>query len=104
MALELTDGNIANVLNNNEITVVDFWAPWCGPCKMLGPVIEELATENADIAIGKVNVDNNPQTALQYGIRGIPTIIFFKNGLVVDKIVGVKSKGDFQGIINSLKA
>jgi thioredoxin 1 len=104
MALNVTDGNIAEVLKENKITVLDFWAPWCGPCKMLGPIIEELATENADIAIGKVNVDDNSSTAVAYGIRGIPTIIFFKDGQVIEKVVGVKSKNDFQAIINSLKA
>ena len=102
MALEITDSNIAETLTNNNITVVDFWAPWCGPCRMLGPIIEELATENTDIAIGKMNVDENSQ-AVKYGIRGIPTIIFFKNGEVADKIVGVKSKAELQAKINELK-
>lgn len=104
MALEVTDGNIKEVLTGNEIVVVDFWAPWCGPCRMLGPIIEELVVANEGIAIGKVNVDENSASAVEYGVRGIPTIIFFKNGEVVDKIVGVKSKSELQAKIDSLKA
>ena len=104
MALEVTDGSITEVLSNNKIAVLDFWAPWCGPCKMLGPIIDDLAKDNTDIVIGKVNVDDNGQTASKYGIRGIPTILFFKDGEVVEKIVGVKSKDEFQGIIDSLKS
>ena len=104
MALEITDGNITEVLKSNKITVLDFWAPWCGPCRMLGPIIEELATSNADIAIGKLNVDENSESASRYGVRGIPTIIFFKDGEIVDKIVGVKSKAEFQAKIDSLKS
>jgi len=104
MAIEVTDANIKEVLTQNEITVVDFWAPWCGPCRMLGPIIEELAASNEGITIGKVNVDENSASAVEYGVRGIPTVIFFKNGEVVDKIVGVKSKADLQAKIDSLKA
>lgn len=104
MALEITDGNIKDITSKNVITIVDFWAQWCGPCRMLGPIIEELATDNTDIAIGKMNVDDNKETPLQYGVRGIPTIIFFKNGEVVDKVVGVKSKSELQAKIDTLKA
>ena len=103
MALEITDGNIAETLKNNEITVIDFWAPWCGPCRILGPVIDELATENVDIAIGKVNIDENSNMASEYGIRGIPTIIFFKDGEVAGKIVGMKNKTELQAKIDELK-
>lgn len=104
MALEITDGNITEITKGNKITVVDFWAPWCGPCRMVGPIIEELAAENADVAIGKVNVDDNKEAAIEFGVRGIPTIIFFKDGVVVDKVVGVKSKAEFQAKIDALKA
>lgn len=103
-AIEITDSNIGEIIKTNQITIVDFHAEWCGPCRMLGPIIEELASDNADIAIGKMNVDDNKDTAIQYGVRGIPTIIFFKNGEVVDKIVGVKSKAEFQAKIDALKA
>jgi thioredoxin 1 len=104
MALTITDGNITETLENNKITVLDFWAPWCGPCRMLGPIIDELASANEDVAIGKLNVDENSNTATQYGVRGIPTIIFFKDGKEVDKIVGVKSLADIQARINTLKS
>lgn len=104
MALEITDGNIEEILEKNKITLVDFWAPWCGPCRMLGPIIEELATNNADMTIGKMNVDENSQTAVKYGVRGIPTIIFFKDGQQIDKIVGVKSRAELQAKLDSLKS
>jgi thioredoxin 1 len=104
MALEITDGNIAEILEKNKITLVDFWAPWCGPCRMLGPIIEELATNNTDMTIGKMNVDENSQTAVKYGVRGIPTIIFFKDGQQIDKIVGVKSRAELQAKLDSLKS
>jgi thioredoxin 1 len=103
MALEVTDGNITETLANNKITILDFWASWCGPCRILGPIIEELAEANKDIAIGKVNVDENAKISLQYGIRGIPTTIFFKDGEIIEKVVGLKTKADFQTIINGLK-
>lgn len=104
MALEITDGNIEEILEKNKITLVDFWAPWCGPCRMLGPIIEELATNNTDMTIGKMNVDENSQTAVKYGVRGIPTIIFFKDGQQIDKIVGVKSRAELQAKLDSLKS
>ena len=103
MATTITDGNIIEKLAENKITLIDFWAPWCGPCKMLGPIIDELAIANTDITVGKVNVDENSNTAIKYGIRGIPTMIFFKDGEQVDKIVGVKSKADLQAKIDELK-
>jgi thioredoxin 1 len=106
MALEVTDGNITEVLTQNEITVLDFWAPWCGPCRMLGPIIDSLSTEevNNSITIGKINVDENNTSALKYGVRSIPTVIFLKNGEIADKLVGVSSKSDLQAKIDSLKS
>ena len=83
--------------------IIDFWATWCGPCQMVGPMIEELATEfDGRIIIGKVNVDENSDLPSQYGIRNIPTILFFKNGQVVDKLVGVQSKAKLQEEANKL--
>lgn len=102
MALEITDENFAEVLKEKEITVVDFWAEWCGPCKMLGPIIDELSTDNVNVSIGKINVDDNRETAFKYGIRSIPTIMFFKNGEVVDKMVGFKSKPELQAKLDTL--
>ncbi len=94
MALEITDANFDElVMKSDKPVVVDFWAEWCGPCRMVGPVINEMAEEYAGRAvIGKVDVDNNPGVANQFRVRNIPTILFVKNGEVVDKQVGVVPK------------
>jgi thioredoxin 1 len=94
MAMTLTDGNFKEtVLNSDKVSIVDFWAVWCGPCRMIAPSIEELAKEyDGKAVIGKLNVDENPQVSMEYGIRSIPTILFFKNGKIVDKQVGVVPK------------
>ena len=88
MALEITDNNFKEILAEGKPVVIDFWAPWCGPCKMVGPIIEELAGEYEGKAlIGKCDVDENGDVAAEYGIRNIPTVLFFKNGELVDKQV-----------------
>ncbi len=94
MSKAFTDSNFATeVINNNQVSIVDFWAEWCGPCRMVGPVIDQLATEYEGKAnIGKVNVDENPNVAMEYGIRNIPAILFIKNGQVVDKQIGAAPK------------
>lgn len=91
--VEITDANFQDVINSDKPVLIDFWAEWCGPCLMLGPTVEELAEEMEGKAIiGKLNVDHNPNTAAQFGIRSIPTLLAFKNGQLVEKQVGVVSK------------
>ncbi len=94
MALELTDANFkTTVLDSDKLTVVDFWAEWCGPCRAIGPVIEELSKEYAGkVNIGKVNVDLNPNVSVNYGITSIPAILFIKGGQIVDKQIGAVPK------------
>jgi thioredoxin 1 len=97
MAAEYTDSNFkTEVLDSPKLTVIDFWAEWCGPCRAIGPVIEELSKEYAGkVNVGKVNVDHNPQLSTNFGITSIPAILFVKNGTVVDKLVGAQPKSNF---------
>ncbi len=96
MALQITDENFEGYLNSDKPMVLDFWAEWCGPCRMIGPIIEELATDyEGRVIIGKMDVDNNNDVVGQFGIRNIPTVIFFKEGKMVDKVVGATTKDKF---------
>ncbi len=103
MALQITESNFeAEVINSPVPVVVDFWATWCGPCKMISPIVDQVATEVAGVAkVGKVNVDEASALATRYNIRSIPTLLFFKNGEVVDTIMGATSKDN---ILARLKA
>ena len=103
MAVELTDSNFQElVLNSDKPVLVDFWAAWCGPCRMLGPIIEELHDDFQGKAIvGKVDVDNNQQVSMDYGIRNIPTVLIFKKEEVVDKFVGVAPKASIAEKLNA---
>ena len=98
MAKETTDATFeTDVLKSGKPVLVDFWAPWCGPCKMLGPVIEEVSTELGEKAsVYKMNVDHNPETAARYGISAIPTVIVFKNGAIHKQMVGVQPKQNYK--------
>ena len=102
--LEFTDQNFsAEVLNSDTPVLVDFWAEWCGPCKMLTPTIDELASEyNSKAKIGKLNVDNHPNVATKYGIRSIPCLLFFKNGEVQKQIMGTVPKSDIAAALDEL--
>ena len=100
--LEFTDDEFDTQVVNSEVpTMVDFWADWCAPCKMIAPAVEALAEENAGrLRVGKLNVDENPKTASRFEIRGIPTLLVFKGGEVVEQVVGVRSKKDLQKIVD----
>jgi len=104
MALEITSANFEEtVLKSDKPVMVDFWAEWCGPCRMVGPIVDELHTDyEGKAVVGKVNVDDQQEIAAQYGIRNIPTILFFKNGEMVDKNVGVAPKADLAKKIDAL--
>ncbi|MCX6149385.1 MAG: thioredoxin [Ignavibacteriales bacterium] len=102
--IHFSDDNFEKeVLQSTQLVVVDFWAEWCGPCKMIAPIIEELANEyDGKIKVGKLDVDSNQQTAIKYGVRSIPTILFLKGGKVVDSIIGAVPKSQFVAKLNKL--
>ena len=104
MVLELTDANFqSSVLDSDKLTLVDFWAEWCGPCRAIGPVVEELSKQyEGKVNIGKVNVDNNSHVSTTFGITSIPAILFFKNGQVVDKQIGAVPKSVLEKKITAL--
>jgi len=103
MALEFTDSNFEEMaLASDKPVIVDFWAEWCGPCRMVTPIIEELAGEyDGKAVIGKLNVDQNPEVSMKYGIRSIPTVLYIKDGQVVDKQVGATSKATYAGKLDA---
>lgn len=101
-AKTFTDGNFTEtVLNSSVPVLVDFWAAWCGPCRMIAPTIQALASDYAGtVTVGKLNVDDNPQTAMQFNVRSIPTLLLFKGGAVVETVVGVADKGHLQALLD----
>ena len=105
--LTMTDSNFADeVEQSDDLTMVDFWATWCGPCRIIAPVVEQLAEEYAGkgLKVGKLDVDQNPSTAARFGVRSIPTVLFFRNGEVVDRLVGAMPKPHFDQKIDTLLA
>ena len=103
MIKEITNTNLAEVLADEKLVIVDFWAVWCGPCRMLSPIVDEIAEEMADkVTVAKCNVDEADEAAANFGIRSIPTLIFFKDGQPVDKLVGALPKAELVKKINSL--
>lgn len=102
MATAITDQNWQELVNNNSHVIMDFWAEWCGPCRAIAPFVEEAAAEmEGKVLIGKVNIDENPQVTMQFAIKNIPTLIFIKNGEIVDKHVGALRKSDLMDKINA---
>jgi thioredoxin 1 len=102
MVLEITDVNVKDVLAN-EYVVIDFWGEWCGPCRMLGPIVDEISEEITDVKIGKVNVSDNPILSSEYGITSIPCLVFIKNGVEVSRHKGVLPKSALRAKIDELK-
>ena len=103
MAKEITDANFNELVKGETPVVVDFWAEWCGPCRMIGPIVDELATEyEGKVIVGKMNVDENNDVPGEYGIRSIPTILFFKGGELIDKHVGAASKNVLEDKLKAL--
>ena len=102
MALEITTGNFVNeVLEAKATVLIDFWATWCGPCRMQAPILEAFAGEHPEIKVGKVNVDEEQELAIRYGVMSIPTVIFFKDGKEIDRKVGVMPAGAFTQVLDS---
>ncbi|MVO98027.1 thioredoxin [Paenibacillus lutrae] len=98
--VNVTDQSFKGEVEAEGTVLVDFWAPWCGPCKMIAPVLEELSKEDTNLKIAKVNVDDNPESASRFGVMSIPTLIVFKNGQPVDKVVGFQSKDALKNVLS----
>ena len=102
-AIEITDSNFNDLISKNKTVLVDFWAEWCGPCRMIGPIIEELAGEyDGKAIVGKLDIDTNQESSVKYGVRSIPTILLFKDGELVDRQVGAVPKETLSKAIDAL--
>lgn len=100
IVLNVSEQEFQNVINSTSKVVVDFYAPWCGPCKVIAPIIEEISNEMENIKVVKINVDENPNVANQFGVMSIPTVMVFHNGVPVDKVVGAQSKESYKNMIS----
>ena len=101
--IEFTDATLPEAIKSNKVVLVDFWAPWCGPCRMLGPIVEKIADANPDITCGKLNVDDNPESAQKYDITGIPLILIIKDGAIVERLQGLLPEKKIQEALNAYK-
>ncbi len=97
--LHITKTNFDEIVHGEKPVLLDFWAPWCGPCRMVAPIVEEIAAERDDVIIGKVNVDEEMELAVKFGIVSIPTLVYLKDGMEVDKIVGYRPKSDIEDML-----
>ena len=97
--LHITKENFDEIVGGSKPVLLDFWAPWCGPCRMVAPIVEEIAAERDDVIIGKVNVDEEMELAVKFGIVSIPTLVYLKDGMEVDKIVGYRPKSDIEDML-----
>ena len=97
--IDVTDATFESIIGDGRPTIVDFWAAWCGPCRMIAPVLEEIASERADVRVAKLNVDQNPRTSARFGVQGIPLLVFFKDGVERGRVVGAVPKAQLDRAI-----